>query len=84
MAPRPDTRSEQSRVHERPPDPAEASRTPLVDPREPQEGEDPKHRFSHQAERVDPTSDSDPYADAEGDGEEGSPSPASPTRERAR
>ncbi|MBB4662300.1 hypothetical protein [Conexibacter arvalis] len=67
MAPRPGTRNEPSRVHERPPDPAEASRTPLVDPRAPEEGEDPKHRFSHQADEVDPTSDSDPYADAESD-----------------
>lgn len=70
MTPRPATRTDQSRVHERPPDPAEASRTPLVDRRVPEQGEDPKHRFSHQADAVDPTSDSDPYADAESGAED--------------
>jgi hypothetical protein len=67
MAPQPSTRNDPSRVHERPPDPAEATRTPLVPNQQhvPDPDEDPKHRFSHQADEVDPTSDSDPYADAE-------------------
>lgn len=67
MAPKPSTRNDPSRVHERPPDPAEASRTPIVPrrPHDPQPDESPKRRFSHQAQAADPTSDSDPYADAE-------------------
>ena len=66
MAPRPSTRHYPSRHWEdrgaeRPPDPAEASRTPLVDPAD-------KHPLNHQAEITDPDSDSDPYADAEDEG----------------
>jgi hypothetical protein len=68
MTPRPDSRTDRahrSEHHERPADPVEASRTPLVDDVPPDLDEDPKHRFSHQAQTADPNSDSDPYADAE-------------------
>jgi hypothetical protein len=68
MTPRPGSRTDpahRSEHHERPADPVEASRTPLVDAVPPDLDEDPKHRFSHQAQSADPASDSDPYADAE-------------------
>jgi hypothetical protein len=72
MAPRTNTRHDPSHRedhgYERPPDVSEASKTPPVPPRQPEAGEDPKHRFDHQAEVADPTSDGDPYADAEAEG----------------
>jgi hypothetical protein len=66
MAPRPSTRNDPSRIHERPPDPVEASRTPLerkesADPRGGPEPPDPHHELTHPAHDPDPTSDSDPY-----------------------
>lgn len=65
MAPQRSGSKREPRVHQRPPDPAEASRTPITPRRPPDPQEDPKHRFNHQAQVTDPTSDSDPYADAE-------------------
>ena len=66
MAPRPSTRNDPSRIHERPPDPVEASRTPLerkepADPHGGPEPPDPHHGLTHPAHDPDPTSDSDPY-----------------------
>ncbi|HEY4277092.1 MAG TPA: hypothetical protein VGM91_02670 [Conexibacter sp.] len=72
MPPRPSTRHDpahwQERGYERPPDEAEASKTPPVPPRQYREGEDPNHRLDHQAKVADPDSDGDPYADAEAEG----------------
>lgn len=66
MAPRPSTRHDPSRVHERPPDPAEASNTPLerkesADPHGGPTPPDPHHELTNPASDPDPTSDSDPY-----------------------
>jgi hypothetical protein len=66
MAPRPSTRTDPSRLHERPPDPVEASRTPLerkesADPHGAPPPPDPHHELTNPARDPDPTSDSDPY-----------------------
>jgi hypothetical protein len=67
MTPRPSTRTEPpARLHERPPDPVEASATPLerkesADPHGGPTPRDPHHQLNHPAEDPDPTSDSDPY-----------------------
>jgi hypothetical protein len=66
MAPRPSTRTDPSRIHERPPDPVEASTTPLErkESAHPHGGPpppDPHHELTNPAHDPDPTSDSDPY-----------------------
>jgi hypothetical protein len=67
MVPRPSTRTEQSRVHQRPPDPAETARAPLEpkasgDPEPSSESPpDPHHGLTNPARDPDPTADSDPY-----------------------
>lgn len=53
MAPRPTTRNDPSRVHERPPDPAEAAGAALTN--------DPRLRRGNPVREPDPTADSDPY-----------------------
>jgi DNA-3-methyladenine glycosylase II len=73
MPPRPSTRKLpahwQERGAERPPDPAEVSKTPPTDaPRHQEVGPGAKNPLDHQADVVDPTSDGDPYADAETEG----------------
>jgi hypothetical protein len=52
--------------HERPPDAVEASDRPLEDKdRHTEPGRDPHDALNHPVGEPDPTSDSDPYADAE-------------------
>jgi hypothetical protein len=67
------------RHHERPPDPVEASDRPLEDKaRHPEPGRDPHDALNHPVGEPDPTSDSDPYADAdedEADNEGAAPAP---------
>lgn len=66
MTPRPSTRNDPSRIHERPPDPVEASNTPLepkesANPRGGPPPTEPHHELTNPARDPDPTSDSDPY-----------------------
>jgi hypothetical protein len=55
------------RVHERPPDPAEAADKPLErkesDDILPERSEDPHHALNNPVGEPDPTADSDPYGD---------------------
>jgi hypothetical protein len=89
MPPRPSTRNDPSRVHERPPDPAEEANRPLErkhpdqpepwpsqEPRQPggQSGpREPHHRLAHPVGEPDPTADSDPYDPEEGGDEAAAP-----------
>lgn len=61
--PRPGTRTEQSRVHQRPPDPAEEAGVPLESKERRRRGsaDRPHSGLSRPVGAPDPTADSDPY-----------------------